>query len=83
MRTPPDIPIDAISDEEYEHYKRVVEAVGCKTFGDYVRLYCKIDVFLLAIIFENFIDTSMRETIQYNTIQYNNLLAYPRRGFQN
>ena len=50
-----------IMPEDYEHAKTVFDMFGCRTFGDYVELYCRSDVDLLATIFERFIDTSMRE----------------------
>ena len=43
-----------ITDEEYAHAQRVWEAFGCKTLGDYHDLYVKMDVALLADVFENF-----------------------------
>ncbi|KAL9953136.1 hypothetical protein ACROYT_G040499 [Oculina patagonica] len=45
---------DHITDEEYDHAKRVWEAFGCKTLGDYHDLYVQTDVALLADVFENF-----------------------------
>ncbi|KAL9957602.1 hypothetical protein ACROYT_G034521 [Oculina patagonica] len=45
---------DHITDEEYDHAKRVWEAFGCKTLGDYHDLYVQTDVTLLADVFENF-----------------------------
>ncbi len=44
-----------ITDEEYEHAKRVWEDFGCKTLGDYHDLYVQTDVTILADVFENFI----------------------------
>ena len=48
-----------ISDSDYEHYKKVMKAFNCKTFGSYVSLYCSVDLALLAIIFERFINICM------------------------
>ncbi|KAL9979537.1 hypothetical protein ACROYT_G017213 [Oculina patagonica] len=45
---------DHITDEEYDHAKRVWEAFGCKTLVDYHDLYVQTDVALLADVFENF-----------------------------
>ena len=43
-----------ITDEEYEHAQEVWAAFGCRTMGDYLDLYVKTDVLLLADVFENF-----------------------------
>ena len=43
-----------ISDEDYEHAKRVWKKLRCKTMGDYHDYYLASDVVLLADVFENF-----------------------------
>ena len=46
-----------ISDEDYCHAKKVFEE--CENLGEYTELYCKSDVFLLADVFESFIDVCL------------------------
>ena len=56
-----EVEVKPISDEDYEHYVKVMQAFGCKTFGEYVKLYCSVDVELLAILFEKFAKTCMKD----------------------
>jgi hypothetical protein len=49
-----------ITDEEYERAQNVWTAMDCKRFQNYYDLYLKTDVILLADVFENFRDLSMR-----------------------
>ena len=42
-------------------HKRVWEAFDCKTMGDYTDLYCRINVLLLADVFETFRMTCLKQ----------------------
>ena len=48
-----------ISDDEYAYAQTMWELFECQTLGEYSDLYMKIDVLLLADIFENFRDVCM------------------------
>jgi hypothetical protein len=49
-----------ISDEEYEHAQKVLEAFNCKTFREYHNVYNMADVLQFADIFESFRDVCMK-----------------------
>ena len=50
-----------ISDENYTHALNVFNKFNCKNMGDYHDLYLKTDVLLLADVFENFRNVSLRD----------------------
>jgi hypothetical protein len=49
-----------IKEDEYTHAKEVWEHFGCRTLGEYSDLYLKIDVLLLADVFENVRDVCIK-----------------------
>ncbi|CAI6359127.1 unnamed protein product [Macrosiphum euphorbiae] len=49
-----------IKESEFDHAKEVWSHFNCRTLGDYSDLYLKIDVLLLADVFENFRDLCMK-----------------------
>jgi len=49
-----------IEDSEYQFAAEAWDHFGCQTLGEYSDLYLKIDVLLLADIFENFRDVCMK-----------------------
>jgi hypothetical protein len=51
---------EGVTDEEYERAQNVWTSMECQTFKNYHDLYLKMDTVLLADVFENFRDLSMR-----------------------
>ena len=49
-----------VKDTDYDHAMKVWRHFGCQTLGDYSDLYLKVDVLLLADVFENFRDLCMK-----------------------
>ena len=49
-----------ITDEDYQHVRKVWKHFDVKSFREYHDLYMKLDVLLLTDVFENFRDVSMK-----------------------
>jgi len=64
-----------IKEEDYIHAKEVWKHFGCTTLGEYSDLYLKIDVLLLADVFENFRDLCL------STYQLDPAFYYTSPGF--
>jgi len=45
---------DNIKDEDYRHARKVWRETGCRNLMDYMHVYLKLDVFILADVFEKF-----------------------------
>ena len=52
---------EGISAKDYDHAQKVWSAFNCRTMGDYHDLYLRIDVLLLADVFETFRKTSLQQ----------------------
>ena len=50
-----------ISKSEYKHALKIYKNYGCQTIGDYLELYLKCDVLLLADVFENYRKLCLKE----------------------
>jgi hypothetical protein len=64
-----------ISDANYDRALFVFDKFGCKSIGDYMRLYCQSDVYLLADVWNNFCE----ETFDCFQIHPSNYLTLPGR----
>ena len=66
----------SISDDDYMHAQNVWSAFNCQSLGDYVKLYMKTDVLLLADIFENFREQCLN-AYKLDPAHYYNTGAWP------
>lgn len=66
---------DGISEEDYEHAKKVFDAFHCWSMRDYAQLYLKLDVLILADVFEYFRKT-MSALYGLDAAQYVTLASF-------
>jgi len=69
-----------LSPEEYQHAQRIWEIASCRTLGDYVKLYCEIDVGLLADVYMKY-RSSMQELYGLDVAHYVSLSSYAYDAF--
>ena len=69
-----------ISPEDYNHVKHIWNITKCQTLGDYVKMYCEIDVGLLADIYLNY-RASLKEVYDLDVSHYVSLPAYAYDAF--
>ena len=58
-----------ISEDDYEHAKKVFDVFGCQNMLQYTEMYCKLDTFLLCIAFTHFRD-EVREHFDLDCAHY-------------
>ena len=64
---------DGVSEKEYELAKDIWKEMGCKSLLDYMLVYMKLDVFLLADVFQQF----RRKSILHNRLEPLNFFGIP------
>lgn len=67
----------SISKDEHLFAKKVWSMFGCKNLLDYCKLYCKIDVILLAEIFQKF----RREMMAFSGLDPSHYISLPAYGY--
>jgi hypothetical protein len=65
-----------ISDQDYEHAENVWKKFKCKSLEDYMRVYCRSDVHLLADVWKNFCDESFKNFHLHPEAGYITLPSY-------
>ena len=56
-----DLTGEECEEEDYRFAQRAWQEAGCQTFGDYLMVYLKLDVVLLACVFERFRQKTLEE----------------------
>lgn len=67
-----------ITEDEYNHAKDVWEVFSIETMKDYLELYCQTDTLLLADIFENFREFTIKN---YGELDPCNYITLPSLGY--
>ena len=72
-----DLTGEACSPEEYQHAQRAWTEFNCKTFNDYMLAYLKLDVYLLADVFETF----RRVTLEQDQLDPVHFISLPAMSY--
>ena len=72
-----------ISDEDYQRALETWNKFGCKTLGDYMRIYCEADVHLLSDVWRNYCDEASKSFEIQPEAGYLTLPSYAFDVFKN
>ena len=69
-----------LSPEDYDHVKHIWNITNCQTLGDYVKMYCEIDVGLLADIYLKY-RSFLKDVYDLDVSHYVSLPSYAYDAF--
>ena len=72
-----DLSGEECSEEDYRFAQRAWQEFDCQTFGDYLMVYLKLDVLLLACVFEKF----RQKTLEQDGLEPTHFISLPGLSF--